>query len=128
MKSNPTHVLTRQWTRLARDIERTFFHIERERKVLSAVINGSIAGAAVAFVAWLVTQMQAGDVLLFACLGSSASSLVFAPLSRYNSLRTIILGYVIASLVCVVLFPVHQHELVPLTAAVLPGSRCCRLP
>lgn len=114
MKSNPAHVLTRGWTRLAGDIERSFFHIERERRVLSAVINGSIAGAAVALVSWMVTQFQAGDLLLFACLGSSASSLVFAPLSRYNSLRTILLAYLIASAVCVALFPVHRMELVPL--------------
>jgi CBS-domain-containing membrane protein len=114
MKLNPAHVLTRKWTQLAGDIEQSFFHIERERRVLAAVINGSIAGGAVALVAWMVTQFQAGDVLLFACLGSSASSLVFAPLSRHNSLRTIMLAYLIASLVCVALFPVHRYELAPL--------------
>jgi CBS-domain-containing membrane protein len=114
MKSDPAHVLIRHWTRLAREIEQTFSYIERERRVLAAVINGAIAGTSVALIAWLVTELEQGDVLLFACLGSSAASLVFAPLSRFNSLRTIILAYVIASLTCVGLFPIYQHGLLPL--------------
>lgn len=82
--------------------------------MLSVVINGAMARAAVALVSWMVTQFQAGDLLLFACLGSSASSLVFDPLSRHNSLRTIIFAYLFACVACVALFPVHQRELVPL--------------
>lgn len=114
MKSDPAHMWIRRWTRLAREVEQTFSGIERDRPVLAAMINGGIAGTSVTLVAWLATELEKGNVLLFACLGSSAASLVFAPLSRFNSLRTIILAYVIASLTCVGLFPIYQHGLLPL--------------
>jgi CBS-domain-containing membrane protein len=52
--------------------------------------------------------------LLFACLGSSAASVVFAPLARNNSLRAIIAAYVLAGFVCVLLFPVHRGQWIPL--------------
>ncbi len=101
MKSNEQHILTKPWTRLSADVERAFFQIERENRWQAAAINGCIAGAAVAIVAWLVSTLQEGDLILFACLGSSAASVVFAPLARNNSLRTIIAAYLIASAVCV---------------------------
>jgi CBS-domain-containing membrane protein len=113
MKSNETHVLAAQWSRLAAPVEQTLFRIERESRWLAGAVNGAIAGAAVALVAWLVTTLQEGDLLLFACLGSSASSVVFAPLAKNNSLRTIILAYAIAALVCLLLLPIHRHELLP---------------
>ena len=39
---------------------------------------------------------------------------VFAPLAKSNSLRTIIIAYLIASLVCVVLYPVRDASFFPL--------------
>ena len=114
MKSNKNHFIITRWTwRISRDVERSLHRIEHENRWLASLINGCIAGAAVALVSWLVTSLQEGDILLFACLGSSAASVVFAPLSKNNSLRTIILAYVIASLVCVLLFPLHREAIVP---------------
>jgi CBS-domain-containing membrane protein len=115
MPSGEKRVLTTRWSRLASDIEAAFFRIERERRGLAAVINGAIAGGAVALITWLVTTLQESDVLLFACLGSSAASMVFAPLNKANSLRTIVSAYVIAASVCLLLFPFHRHELMPLS-------------
>lgn len=116
MKSNEKHILAGRWSRLSADVEQAFFRIERENRWLAALINGSIAGIAVAVVAWLVTAIQEGDLLLFACLGSSASSVVFAPLARNNSLRTIVTAYVLASAVCLLLFPLHRQGLLPIPA------------
>jgi len=114
MQSGEKRVLTAPWSHLASHTERAFFRIERESSWQAAVINGAIAGAAVALVTWLVTTLQEGDLLLFACLGSSASSVVFAPLNKANSLRTIVAAYVIAAAVCLLLFPIHRHELLPI--------------
>lgn len=108
------HILTASWTRLAHDFEQAFFRIERENRFLSASINGCMAGAAVALIAWLVRSSQEGDLLLFACLGSSAASVVFAPLSKNNSLRSIIGAYVIAAAGCFVLYPLEHQEVLPL--------------
>lgn len=114
MQSGEKRVVTAPWSHLANDIEQAFFRIERESRWQAAVTNGAIAGAAVALVTWLVTTLQEGDLLLFACLGSSASSVVFAPLNKANSLRTIVTAYVIAAAICVLLFPFHRHELLPI--------------
>ena len=114
MKSNERHVFAQPLTKLARDIEQTFFRIERANRWQAAVVNGVIAGASVALVAWLVRSLQEGDLLLFACLGSSAAAVVFAPLARTNSLRTIVAAYVIATAICIVLSPVHDRELLPM--------------
>ncbi|MCR9202418.1 MAG: HPP family protein [Planctomycetaceae bacterium] len=114
MQPNKRHVLTAPLTKLARDLEQTFFRMEKANSWQAAIVNGIIAGAAVALVAWLMTNLEEGDVLLFACLGSSAASVVFAPLARTNSLRTIVSAYLISSVVCVVLHPVHQHAWLPL--------------
>ncbi|MEZ6128481.1 MAG: HPP family protein [Planctomycetaceae bacterium] len=114
MKSPLRHVMTPPVTRLAKDLERRFFRIEQEDRWPAAVVNGIIAGAAVALVAWLLTSLQEGDLLLFACLGSSAASVVFAPLAKTNSLRTIVLAYVITSGVCLLLTPVHNNQWLPL--------------
>jgi len=113
IKSNRQHVFADRWSRISSEVEKSFYRIEQENRFLSAVINGSIAGLAVAMVAWLVTSLQEGDLLLFACLGSSAASVVFTPLAKNNSLRTIIVAYVIAAGMCVVLFPIHRHHVLP---------------
>lgn len=110
MKWNQPHVMAAPVTKLARNIEQTFFRIERANRWHAAVINGVIAGASVAVVAWLVQTLQEGDLLLFACLGSSAAAVVFAPLARTNSLRTIVSAYVIASGVCILLSPLHESN------------------
>lgn len=116
MKSPDEHIVAKSWTRrVARQVEQEMYRIERESRFLSGIINGVIAGAAVGLVAWLVTSFQEGDLLLFACLGSSAASVVFAPLSRNNSLRTIVASYLAASIVCFLLYPIHEHELIPVT-------------
>lgn len=109
MQSGEKRVLALPWSKLAGDVEQAFFWIERRNSFLAAAVNGTIAGAAVALVTWLVTTLQEGDLLLFACLGSSASSMVFAPLSKANSLRTIVAAYAIAAAVCVLLYPVHSQ-------------------
>lgn len=114
MQPNKQHLLAAPLTRLAKDLEQTFFRIEKANSWQAAIVNGIIAGAAVALVAWLMTNPAEGDLLLFACLGSSAASVVFAPLAKTNSLRTIVCAYLIASVVCVLLYPVHQQEWIPI--------------
>lgn len=114
MKTLNRHVFTTPVTRLAHDIEQTFFRIEKANSWQAAVVNGVIAGAAVAIVAWLLTTLEEGDLLLFACLGSSAASVVFAPLAKSNSLRTIVSAYLIASLACLALYPVHREGWLPI--------------
>lgn len=114
MQSGEKRVLTSRWSRLSDDIEEAFFRIERKNSWPAAVVNGTIAGGAVAIVTWLVSTLQEGDLLLFACLGSSAASVVFSPLSKANSLRTIVAAYGISALVCVLLFPIHRQELLPI--------------
>ncbi|REJ81269.1 MAG: hypothetical protein DWQ34_00385 [Planctomycetota bacterium] len=114
MQSGQKQILTDRWTRLAGDVEKSFFRIEKETVWRAAIVNGVIAGAAVALVAWLVVSLQEGDLLLFACLGSSASAVVFAPLNKANSLRTIIAAYVIAAAVCLGMFPLHERQLIPI--------------
>ncbi|HIM31804.1 MAG TPA: HPP family protein [Planctomycetes bacterium] len=113
MATSNKHVFAARWTRLAADVEQAFFRIERQDRWLASAINGAIAGASVALVAWLVTTKDEGDMLLFACLGSSAASVVFAPVAKSNSLRTIICAYVIASLTCFVLFPMRDFAYIP---------------
>ena len=110
MKPLNRHVFTTPVTRLAHDIEQTFFRIEKANSWQAAAVNGTIAGAAVAIVAWLLTTLEEGDLLLFACLGSSAASVVFAPLAKSNSLRTIVSAYLLSSLVCIALYPVHREQ------------------
>ena len=114
MRSNKQHVLTAPLTRLAKDLEQTFFRIEKANSWQAAMVNGLIAGAAVALVSWAMSNLEEGDLLLFACLGSSAASVVFAPLAKSNSLRTIVCAYLISSLICVALHPVHQHKWLPI--------------
>lgn len=114
MKSNTTRITTTELSKLTDRIEKEFFRIERENRWLASAINGLIAGAAVGFVAWLVTSAQEGDLLLFACLGSSAASVVFAPLAKTNSLRAIITAYGAASLICLALFPLRIYQPIPL--------------
>lgn len=113
MKANH-HVITQPVSRLAREVESTFFRIERANSWLAAMVNGTIAGAAVAVVALLMATLEEGDLLLFACLGSSAASVVFSPLAKANSLRSIVAAYVIAAMVCVALYPVHTGAWLPL--------------
>lgn len=114
MKSDNRHVFTPPLTKLARDIEQSFFRIERANRWQAAAVNGIMAGASVAIVAWLVQSLEEGDLLLFACLGSSGAAVVFAPLAKTNSLRTIVSAYVIAAVVCTVLSPIHDNKLLPL--------------
>jgi CBS-domain-containing membrane protein len=114
MAPSSKHVLAERWTRLAADVEQAFFRLERESRITAAAINGCIAGASVAVVAWLVTTIQEGDLLLFACLGSSAASVVFAPMAKNNSLRTIICAYLIASAACLLLVPFRDAAPFPL--------------
>ena len=116
MRSNEQHMLAPPVTRLARDIENAFFRIEKANRWQAAAVNGIIAGASVALVAWLVQTLQEGDLLLFACLGSSAAAVVFAPLAKTNSLRTIVFAYIIASVACLFLTPIHQNQWLPLPA------------
>ncbi|APZ90879.1 HPP family protein [Fuerstiella marisgermanici] len=110
MKTNERHIMAAPVTRLAKDLEQKFFRMERANSWQAAVVNGVIAGSAVALVAWLMTSPEEGDLLLFACLGSSAASVVFAPLAKANSLRTIVSAYIIASIVCVLVYPLHKHQ------------------
>lgn len=109
------HILVTRWTRLARDIQNSFSRIEKTNPWLSGLINGSIAGAAVAIIAWLVSRSSEGDFLIFACLGSSAASVVFAPLARSNSLRSIVVAYLVSSGTCIFIFWLRQWGLLPLT-------------
>ncbi len=114
MKPAKPHVIVAPLRKLAKDLEQTFFRIEQANNWQAAVVNGVIAGAAVALVAWLMTTLDEGDLLLFACLGSSAASVVFAPLAKTNSLRSIVAAYMITSVVCVMLSPVHEYQWLPL--------------
>lgn len=113
MKSGGNQFFGKEFSELAGEIEQQFFRIERESRWLSSAVNGLIAGAAVGVVAWLASSLQQGDLMLFACLGSSAASVVFSPLSKNNSLRTIILAYIAASIVCVILFPIREYHYFP---------------
>ena len=112
-------IFTKELSKLAENVEQEFFRIERENSWAACTINGLIAGAAVGLVAWLVTatasgEQQEGNLLVFACLGSSSASIVFAPMAKSNSLRTIIIAYIVASLVCVVLYPVRDASFFPM--------------
>ena len=105
------HIFAKELSKLTGGIEQEFFRIERKNGWAAGCINGLIAGTAVGLVAWLVSSLegqQEGNLLLFACLGSSSASMVFAPLAKSNSLRTIVVAYLIASLVCVVLFFINN--------------------
>lgn len=117
MKSNERHVIAKPLTKLAHNIEQTFFRIERANRWQAAAVNAVIAGTSVALVAWLVRQLQEGDLLLFACLGSSAAAVVFAPLAKTNSLRSIVSAYVMAALVCVLLRFVSKAGWLPFPVA-----------
>ena len=64
------HVMAAPFTKLAKDLEQTFFRIEQANSWQAAIVNGAIAGAAVSLVAWMLTSLEEGDLLLFACLGS----------------------------------------------------------
>ncbi len=116
MKPTKPHIIVAPLRKLAKDLEQTFFRIEQANSWQAAIVNGAIAGAAVALVAWLMTTLEEGDLLLFACLGSSAASVVFAPLAKTNSLRSIVAAYMITSVVCVMLSPVHENAWLPLPA------------
>ncbi len=111
------HVFAKEVAELAERVEQEFFRIEKESRWIASLINAFIAGTAVAIVAWLVTtseEQDGGNLLLFACLGSSAASVVFAPLAKNNSLRSIVLAYFISSAVCVLLWPVQRGTELPL--------------
>lgn len=116
MSSNNRHVFAQPFTKLARSIEQSFFRIERANRWQAAVANGLIAGTSVAIVAWMVQSLDEGDLLLFACLGSSGAAVVFAPLAKTNSLRTIVAAYLIAAIVCLLLTPIHRNALLPIPA------------
>lgn len=111
---NRGHIVAAPLTKLARDLEQSFFRLERDNRWPAAIINGVIAGAAVSLVAWLMTSLEEGDVLLFACLGSSAASVVFAPLAKCNSLRTIVTAYMISSGVCLLMAPIYRNDWLPI--------------
>jgi hypothetical protein len=115
MKSHEPRVFSKEVATLAADVEREFFRIEKDNLVLASAINGVIAGAAVGLVSWLVTTLHEGDILLFACLGSSAASVVFAPLAKNNSLRSIFLAYVLSSAMCLLINPLRHYELLPVS-------------
>ena len=93
------HIFAKELSKLTGGIEQELFRIEQKNGWAAGCINGLIAGTAVGLVAWLVKSLdgqQEGNLLLFACLGSSSASMVFAPLAKSNSLRTIIVAYLIA--------------------------------
>ena len=115
MKSPEPRIFAKEVANLAADVEREFFRIEKDNRLLAAAINGVIAGAAVGLVSWLVTTLQEGDILLFACLGSSAASVVFAPLAKNNSLRSIFLAYVLSSAMCLLIYPLRNYDLLPVS-------------
>lgn len=112
------HVFAREMAHLAERIERQFFRIEKSSPFGSSLINGIIAGIAVAVVVWLMStiEFEERNVLLFACLGSSAAAVVFSPLSRNNSLRSIVVSYLTSAGVCLLLYPIHQQQLLPIEA------------
>ncbi len=107
------HFLAKGISDISKNIEQEFFRIEEESHVAASMVNGVIAGTAVAIVAWLVISIehftyQEGDLLLFACLGSSAASIVFSPISRSNSFRSIFIAYGASCLICAVMIPVRS--------------------
>ena len=113
------HAFREEMAQLADRIEQEFFRIERSNRWASAWINGLIAGLAVGLIAWAAAVFgneEHGDqqLLLFACLGSSAASVVLAPVARSNSLRSIILAYLVSAVICVVLFPLTSGNSLPL--------------
>ncbi|MBM83675.1 MAG: hypothetical protein CMJ78_24210, partial [Planctomycetaceae bacterium] len=116
MKWPEPRVFAHGVTELAESVEKEFFRIERENRLLGSAINGLIAGAAVAIVAWMAVNSQEGDILLFACLGSSAASVVFAPIAKSNSLRSILLAYIMSGMVCCLIYPFRHYELMPIYA------------
>lgn len=102
---------------IARRVELEFFRIERESRWRAACINGLIAGTSVGVIAWLVMTLEQGvmkfeegNLILFACLGSSSAAIVFAPVARTNSLRSIVLAYLIAAAWCAVLIPLRESQ------------------
>lgn len=114
------HVFARELAELADRIEQQFFRVEKEKRFLSSLINGLIAGASVAAVAWLMGAIEGiegrdeRNLLLFGCLGSSAAAIVCSPLSRNNSLRSIGISYCSSAIVCAVLYPIHHYAWLPL--------------
>ena len=129
------HTFQEELTSLADRVEQEFFRIERRNRWASAWINGLIAGLAVGLIAWAATTV--GDsggkrqLLLFACLGSSSASIVLAPVARTNSLRSIVLSYMVSAVLCAALFPLTHSHLLPLpvlcTMAVTLSVCCLRL-
>ena len=115
------HVFATGLAELAERVEQKFFRIERENRWAACLMNGLIAGIAVGVVAWLAMSaeenylaLEEADLLLFACLGSSSASVVFAPVAKTNSLRSIILAYLVSAVVCLILFPLHRWRVFPL--------------
>lgn len=112
------HVFVKELAEWAEQIEQEFFRIERENGWIASLINGLIAGVAVGVVAWIVTRFergQEGDLLLFACLGSSSAAIVLAPVAKTNSLRSILIAYAVSASVCLLLYPLHHY-----TATAIP--------
>ena len=97
-------------------VEGTFFRIEKANSWLACLANGLLAGLAVGLVTWTFEQ---GDFVLFACLGSSAASVVLAPIAKSNSLRSILLAYYKPCLTSLVTYPFHTARILPLWA------QCC---
>ncbi len=115
------HLFVRRLVEAAGKIEQELFRIEEQRSWAACWINGMIAGGAVAIVAWAVMTLEQdmlalseGDLLLFACLGSSSSAVVFAPLAKTNSLRSIVLAYVTTSLISIAMYPIRESPDLPL--------------
>jgi len=115
------HLFPKKVSEVANGLEQQFFKIEREDRWMACLINGLIAGAAVAIVSWLVLEFEAGlmqfpegDLLLFACLGSSSAAIVFAPVAKTNSLRSIIVAYLSSVIVCITMYPLRNHVAAPL--------------
>lgn len=52
------HVMAAPLTKLANDLEQSFFRIERANSWQAAAVNGMLAGAAVPLVAWLITKWK----------------------------------------------------------------------
>lgn len=115
------HLLVRRLVEAAGRIEQDLFRIEEQRSWAACWINGMIAGGAVGLVAWGVMTLEKdmlalseGDLLLFACLGSSSAAVVFAPLAKTNSLRSIVLAYLASSLVSLAMSPIRESPDLPL--------------
>ena len=106
------HFIAKGISDISKSLEEDLFRIEKENHLAASLLNGAIAGIAVVIVAWMVTSIEGfsyeeGDLLLFACLGSSAASIVFTPISRSNSLRSILIAYGISAFICVILTPIR---------------------